>query len=162
MNTKSPQSESQVRFFFDQKGEINEQRALMPWRLEKDGSAGGKPQGDEQLVILRDGQHRAWLVKVVKHRLGRDTSALCRYMWRQRGNAVGRGRLCQLEEAALSALSCCWRLKRVPSHRCWGVLKQPSRSWHGKNNLTPLILQLDQFTRERPDHPKSRTSPNPN
>lgn len=104
--------------------------------------------------MVRDGQERAWLVRIAKQRLGRDTFALCRYMWKQIVNAVGREKLNQLKDAALSAVNWHWRLKGIPSRWCREVLEQPSRTRCGKNNLSPLMLELDQFTRKGGGSPK--------
>lgn len=124
--------------------------------LKREKSGGKNPKLP---VMVRDGQERAWLVRVAKQRLGRDTSALCRYMWKQIVNAVGKEKLNQLKDAALCAINWRWRLKKVPSHQCREVLEQRSRTRCGKNNLIPLILELDQFMREgaAPKVPISRT-----
>lgn len=55
MSTKLPQSENQVRFFFDQRGEINEQKDLMPWRLGKDGGLQENNLHPQLLELLPEG-----------------------------------------------------------------------------------------------------------
>lgn len=122
---------------------------LSKWSREplpgKRWSARGKPQGNERPVIIRDGQDRAWLCQDSKTKAGRGYICSLQIHVETKRECCGE-RKAASEEAASSALSCCCRLKRVPSHWCREVLKQPSRSWSGKNNFTPLILQLDQVT----------------
>lgn len=92
--------------------------------LEKDGVQGGSHREMKGLWSSGMGKTELDFVKIVKPRLGGDTSALCRYMWKQRGNAVGRGKLHRRRQLHLLWVAAAdWRgFPAIGAERLWSSL----------------------------------------